>query len=601
MISVLRVLRPYLGRHRRALTLAGLAMIGEVLAGLASPWPLKYIFDSVLFEHTRGGQRGLRTSLSGHTLVFLVALLAASVVIALLNGICSYVDDRNTDVVGQEAIYDLRRALFSHLQRLTISFHHGQDTRVGDLLSRLSSDIQSLQNLAAAGVSNLVTNGLSIVIMVAIMYWVDWRLATLVLVMTIPVYVVARRTIVDMKTALKQARKQEGSVSAVLHEALTSVRLTQAFGREDYESRRLDQESRKSLAANLNAAKLQSRLIPSMSVLSAISVAVVTGYGVSLAVSRSITPGDLLVFISYLAGLQSPIRQLLKLSYAIGRASAGVERIRETFTHEPLHEVPGAPEIGSVAGRVHFEDVTFGYEENIPVIRGVTLDADPGQVIAIVGPTGAGKSTIVSLLPRFYDPWKGRVLIDGTDIREVSLSSLRSQIALVLQDSLIFRATIRENIAFGRPDATNEEIEEAAEAAGVTAMVRRFEDGFDTVVSEGGTSLSGGQKQCIALARAILKNAPIVVLDEPTSSMDSLTEHLVMDGFARLAAGRTTFVIAHRLSTVRNADVVVVLDNGEIVELGQPANLLSRTTTRFARYASTQALVLGRDEGQLSG
>jgi ATP-binding cassette, subfamily B, bacterial len=601
MISVLRVLRPYLGRHRRPLILAGLAMIGEVLASLASPWPLKFIFDSVLFEHTRGGQRGLRTSLSGHTLVLLVALLAASVVIALLNGICSYVDDRNTDVVGQEAIYDLRRALFSHLQRLTISFHHGQDTRVGDLLSRLSTDIQSLQNLAAAGVSNLVTNGLSIVIMVAIMYWLDWRLATLVLVMTIPVYVVARRTIVDMKAALKQARKQEGSVSAVLQEALSSVRLIQAFGREDYESRRLDQESRKSLAANLNAAKLQSRLIPSMSVLSAISVAAVTGYGVSLAVSRSITPGDLLVFISYLAGLQSPIRQLLKLSYAIGRASAGVERIRETFTHEPLHEVPGAPEIGPVAGRVLFEDVTFGYDENIPVIRGVTLDAHPGQVIAIVGPTGAGKSTIVSLLPRFYDPWKGRVLIDGTDIRDVSLSSLRSQIALVLQDSLIFRATIRENIAFGRPDATNEEIEEAAEAAGVTAMVRQFEDGFDTMVSERGTSLSGGQKQCIALARAILKNAPIVVLDEPTSSMDSLTEHFVMDGFARLAAGRTTFVIAHRLATVRNADVVAVLDNGEIVELGQPTNLLSRTTTRFAQYARTQALVLGREEGQLSG
>jgi ATP-binding cassette subfamily B protein len=591
MISVLKILWPHVRRHHGALAVAALAMVGEVLTGLAAPWPLKFVFDSVLFSRDAAGKPRLRTALDGHALAVLAVVAGVALAIALLDGLFSYLDDRTTDIVAQRGIYELRRGLFSHLQRLTIAFHQDRDTRVGDLLARLSGDIQTLQDLAASGVSNIVTNGLTITAMVGVMYWLDWRLASLALALTAPMYLVARHTTTEMRHALRRARKQEGRVSAVLAESLTAIKLVQAFGLEDHEDARLDGESRKSLAAGLDAAKLQSRLVPSLSVFSAVSVISVTVYGSFLAVGRSITPGELLIFLNYLRSMQSPIRQVAKLSYAISKAGAGVERINDTFRHEPLAE-PAHPRqlTAPVAGRVCFAGVSFGYVADAAVLSGIDLTVEAGQTVAVVGATGSGKSTLMSLLPRFYDPWEGRVLIDGIDVRELSLASLRSQVALVLQDSLIFRATIRENISFGRPDATDSEIEAAAEAAGVGALVRRLEDGFDSVVSERGTSLSGGQKQCIGLARAMLKNAPIVILDEPTSSMDSLTEQLVMEAFGRLAAGRTTFVIAHRLATVRNADVVAVLDGGALVELGAPAALLARDS-RFAEFARTQALV----------
>jgi ATP-binding cassette, subfamily B, bacterial len=590
VIAVLKTLWPYARRHKGALVIAAIAMIGEVLTSLAAPWPLKFVFDSVLFARDRAGHAIQRTSLDHHAIVVLSVVVAAAVAIALLDGLFSYLDDRITDVVAQKSIFELRRSLFSHIQRLTISFHQDRDTRLGDLLSRLSGDIQALQDLAASGVSNIVTNGLTIATMLGVMYWLNWRLATLAVVLTLPMYIFARRTTNDMRQALRRARKQEGRVSAVLQESLTAIKLIQAFGLEEHENTRLEGESRLSLDASLDAAKLQSRLVPSVSVLSAAAVTAVTVYGVYLAIGRSITPGELLIFLNYLRGMQSPIRQLAKLSYAIGKASAGVERISETFVNEPLPEAPDALDITEVGGRVQFNNVTFGYSPGAPVLQDVTLTAERGQVVALVGATGSGKTSLVSLLPRFYDPWQGAVLIDGLDVRSLTLQSLRSKIALVLQDSLIFRATIRENIAFGRPDASDEEIEAAAEAAGVGPLARSLEDGLDTVVSERGASLSGGQKQCIGLARAILKDAPIVILDEPTASMDSLTEKLVMDGFNRLASGRTTLVIAHRLATIRNADIVAVLDRGQLVELGPPSVLLERNG-RFAEFARTQGMV----------
>jgi ATP-binding cassette subfamily B protein/subfamily B ATP-binding cassette protein MsbA len=369
--------------------------------------------------------------------------------------------------------------------------------------------------------------------------------------------------------------------------------LVQAYGREAHEEARLEGASAKSLEASLEAAVLQARLNPSITVLSTIATVGVTLYGVFLVVGHSITPGDLLIFLGYLRGMQSPIRQLAKLSYQLGKATAGVERLNQVFAEEPeVVERAGAEAISSVVGHVVFDHVSFGYSPARTVLDDVTLEARPGEVVAIVGNTGAGKSTLMSLLPRFYDPTGGCVLIDGTDVRDLTLPSLRAQIALVLQDSLIFRASVRENIAFGCPDASEEDIEAAAEAAGVGVIVRRLPDGYDTVISERGASLSGGEKQCIGIARAILKAAPIVILDEPTSSMDSFTERLVMEGLERLMEGRTAFVIAHRLATVRNADMVAVLQDGRLVETGPPAQLLAGDTV-FAALARTQTLVAG--------
>jgi ATP-binding cassette subfamily B protein/subfamily B ATP-binding cassette protein MsbA len=583
------MLWPFLRRHRRLLLIAAAAMIGEVVTGLAAPWPLKFLFDSVLFTHS-GGTSHLRSSLGSHEILVLTLIAVAALVIALADAALTYVDDRTTTVAAQRSVNELRRALFAHLQRLSLSFHTSVETQLGDLMSRLNGDIQALQDLAAGGISNLVTNGLGILTAVAVMAWLDWRLALVALAFTVPMYVAAQRTMTRMRVAQRTARRQEGRVGAVLQEALGAVKLVQAFGREEYEDRRLAGESSKSLQASLEAAGLQSRLGPILAVYSSGAQVAVSVVGIVLAVRGAITPGELLIFLTYLRGMQSPVRQLAKLSFAIGKASAGVERLRDVAARRPeVVERAGAGVLGRSHGDVRFEAVTFGYQPGRAVLRELTLTVLPGQVVAVVGATGAGKSTLVSLLPRFYDPWAGRVLVDGVDVRDMTLSSLRANVALVLQDTVIFRATLAENIAYGRPDASMAEIVVAAEASGADALARRLPDGYDTIVSERGSSLSGGEKQCVGIARAMLKDAPIVVLDEPTSSMDSLTERRVMEGIRRLLQGRTALIIAHRLATVRNADLVAVVEHGELVELGPPADLLRRPT-RFAHLARTQSL-----------
>ncbi len=591
MSRITRLLWPYLRLHRRVLRWACAAMIGEVITALLTPWPLKIVVDNVIFVAAPNGHRLLRTHLDRPTIALLIGVSVAALAIALLDAAFTYADNRVTSIVAQRSVNDLRLNVFAHLQKLSLEFHQHRDTRVGDLLSRLSGDIQSLQDLASDGISNLVTNGLTLLTMIAVMAWLDWRLALVALVATIPLLVLARSTTVRMRAALRVARRQEGRVSAALQESLTSVKLVQAYARENYEHQKVAHESSKSLAAGLEAAELQARLNPLITVLSGIGTVAVTAYGVVLAVRRDITPGDLLVFLGYLRAMQSPVRQLAKLSYGIGKASAGAERLEDTLGVTTSVAERSWATMPRPKGNVHFDAVEFGYPNSEPVLRGITLDIPAGSVVAIVGPTGAGKTTLVSLVPRFYDPGAGRILIDGIDVRDVSLRSLRSQIGLVLQDALLFNASIRQNIAYGRPDASDAEIEAAGRAAGVDVIAQRLENGYDTVVSERGASLSGGQKQCIGIARAILKDAPILILDEPTSSMDAHTEQLVLQGLQRLTKDRTVLMIAHRLATVREADLVVVLRDGVLAETGTPDELLRRDSI-FASLARTQALQL---------
>jgi ATP-binding cassette, subfamily B, bacterial len=582
-------LEPHLHGQRRLLAIAAAAMLGEVVTGLLTPWPLKFAFDSVLFDRS-GGHTHVRGSLSGHEVAILIVICAAALVIALADAGLTYVDDRITTVVAQRAVNDLRRAVFAHLQRLSMSFHAGVETQLGDLLSRLNGDIQALQDLASSGISNLVTNGLGILTATLVMLVLDWQLALLALAFTIPMYVVGQRTMVRMRVATRTARRQEGRVGATLQEALGAVKLVQAFSRERYEEQRLEEESARSLEASLDAAKLQSRLTPALSLFSAASQVAVLLAGVVLVIHRRITAGDLLIFLAYLRSMQSPIRQLSKLSFAFGKAEAGAERLQELFARQPdVTERPGAVPIGRARGRVQFETVVFGYGPEREVLHGLSLVAEPGQTIAVVGATGAGKSTLLSLLPRFYDPWSGRILLDGHDVRDLTLPSLRANVALVLQETMIFRATLADNIAYGLPGASPDAVRAASQAAGADRLADRLPDGYETVLSERGSSLSGGERQCIGIARAMLKDAPVVILDEPTSSMDSLTEREVMAGIERLLQGRTAFVIAHRLATVRHADSVAVLDGGRLVELGAPSALLARGG-RFADLAAAQGL-----------
>jgi ATP-binding cassette subfamily B protein/subfamily B ATP-binding cassette protein MsbA len=583
---------PYLRPYRRILVLAGLAMVGETVTALLAPWPLKFVFDrAILVGHHHGGAR-LRVQMGSQQWILLGVIVAIAVLIAVADAVFTYFDAQLSEVASQKAVYELRRTLFSHLQRLSVAFHQSADTRLGDLLSRLSGDIGALQDLAADGVSNIVTNGLTLVAMAAVVLWIDWPMGVAALLLTIPMAVYTRHNTMTMREAMRAARRQEGQVSAVLQESLSYVKLVQAYGREEHEHQRLTAESDRSLEANIRAATLLARLTPTVGFMSSVGYVLLIVLGAVRVVDGHLTPGDLLVLLIYVRSTQSPIRQLAKLSYAVSKAGASLERIREVLSLEPtVVDRPDAVELSlSQPATVVFRDVSFGYVPDRPVLHGVSLEAQAGQLIAIVGPTGSGKSTMLSLLPRFYDPDGGQVLIDGRDLRDFTLNSLRQNVGLVLQDSLIFRTTILENVAYGRPDASPAEIVAAAESAGVGLIAARLEDGYETVVSERGASLSGGEKQCIGVARALLKNAPIVILDEPTSAMDAHTERLVMTGVQRLMERRTGFIIAHRLSTVMKADLVAVMQGGRIVETGPPNTLLEDDQSHFARLAQAQTL-----------
>ena len=601
MIQILRALWPYLRPYRLTLLLALAAMAGETVTALLAPWPLKFVFDRVLLVHHHNGDAQLRVTMGSAQWMLLAVITCAAILIAAVDAVLTYYDGQLSEVASQKAVYELRRTLFGHLQRLSVAFHQSADTRLGDLLSRLSGDVGALQDLAADGVSNIVTNGLTLVSMAVVLFWLDWPMAVAALLLTVPMALYTRRNTRIMRQALRTARRHEGRVSAVLQESLSYVKLVQAYGREEQEASRLTEASDRSLSANIWAATLLARLTPSVSFMSSVGYALLIVLGVDRVVGGDLTPGGLLVVLSYVRSTQSPIRQLAKLSYSVSKAGAGLERIWEVLDLEPTIRESPSPVSLRLNGpaSVEFRDVTFGYAPGRPVLHKISLHVAPGELVAVVGATGSGKSTLLSLLPRFYDPWVGAVAIAGHDVRGLTLRSLRASIGLVLQDSLIFRTTVLDNIAYGRPDASRAKVIAAAEASGAAMVAARLEDGYDTIVSERGASLSGGEKQCIGIARAMLKDAPIVVLDEPTSAMDAHTERLVMAGITRLLRNRTGFIIAHRLATVMKADRVVVVDEGRIVESGAPGVLLADSGSRFASLARAQ-LITGPDGDALS-
>lgn len=594
MTKVLKALWPYLRVRRWLVAAVTLVMVAEVATALATPWPMKLLFDHVLFRHASNGRLKLRTSLTSTAERELYLIVGLVVVIAVADGVFTWLDTIVSERITLRAVADLRRDVFDHLQRLSIAFHGHVDTRLGDLLSRLSGDIGALQDLAAGGVSNVVTNGLMLLLTSGLMLYLNPTLALVAFAGLVPMAFTTRRIGGRMREAMRRARRQEGRVSSLLQESLGSVKLVQAYGREEHELRRLQEANAESVEANIAAVGLMSRLAPAMTVLSSVTTAALMLVGVHQVLARRITPGELLLFVSYLRAMQSPVRQLAKLSYSVTKGTAGLERIQELLARTPdVADRPGARATGRVSGHVELRDVSFGYAEGPPVLRGVSLDVPAGTTVALVGATGAGKTSLVSLLPRFYDVQGGQVLLDGVDVRDLLLSSLREQIALVLQDTLVFRMTVRDNIAYGRPDASEDDIMAAARAAGVDRVVARLDKGFDTVVSERGSSLSGGEKQCIGIARALLKDAPVVVLDEPTSAMDTLTEQLVLQGVEQLMRDRTVLVIAHRLSTVLSADQVVVLEGGRVVETGSPPALMADSGSRFFELARRQHLLAG--------
>ena len=572
MIAAIRLLRPYLRPYRGALAVAVAAMLGEIVTAILAPVPVRLIFDHII-KPIRGKVR-LDVHLHRHDLELLVGFAALVIVIALVDALVSYLDLRQTARVAQRAVTDLRRSVFAHLQRLSLAFHHDQDTRVGDLQLRLSGDVQALQDLVGSSLSNVVTNGGTVIAMLVLLLVVNRWIGLLVLAASVLVYVLAGQYRRRSRQVAREARKQEGRISAMVVETLGATRLVQAFGREERESRRLHEETEVALNYGLRAAEYQARVQPLTTLATAVATAAVLLLGAILTMKQVITVGALTMVLAYTRSTFNALKQLAKLSTQTQKATVGAERIREIMASQRSITDPPHPRPlprGPIA--IGFEQVSFGYVPGRPVVREVTFEVPAGATAALVGPTGAGKSSLLSLVPRFYDVEGGRVKLGGIDVRELSLRELRSRVTVVLQETLLFRDTLWNNIAYGRPEASRAEILAAAEGAGVTTFVNQLDDGFQAMVSERGTTLSGGQKQCVAIARALLRDTPIVLMDEPTSNLDAVTEALVIRGIERLMQGRTAIIIAHRLRTVERVDLVAVMDQGRLVELGRPDQL----------------------------
>ena len=570
MFETLRRFRGFLLPYRARLGVGALCTLASSALALAQPWPLKVIVDNVL----RGKPLHLPVvSVAGWSRTDLLnGAIGAFIGIVLLSALFDYFGTYLMDSSGIRMVADVREALFARLQRHSLRFHATQ--RTGDLISRVMSDISRVQDMLVQSFSVLVPNVALLVGMMVVMFWIDWSFTLIALAVGPPLFLLMFVYKRRIKGASRRARRLEGRLAAHTGEVLGAVRVVQAFTREDFEDERFSQQSSSTLGANLEATRLQARFSPLVDVLAGIGTAVVLFVGTHRVLSGQLSLGLLLVFLSYLGSLYKPMRQLSKLTYVNAKGVASAERVSEILDAEPdVQDLPGAVRAPRLNGGVRLENVEFAYVDGRPVLHHLDLDVESGQVVAVVGPSGAGKSTFVSLLPRFFDPQRGRVLVDDRDVRTLRLASLRAQIAIVPQEPLLFDGTILENIAYGRSNAREEEVLRAAREALVDDFARDLPDGYDTMLGERGANLSGGERQRISIARAIVRDAPILILDEPTSALDPVAERLLVDALANLLEGRTAFVIAHRMSTVARADQVLVFDHGRIVERGLHAEL----------------------------
>lgn len=589
MSIYLRTLR-YFRAFRGQTLFAVILMAGGIALNLLKPWPFKYIVDGLLPGDAAHGSAEARdfiarwfgwTDASGAVL----ALCGALVVISLLSGLVNMFSNALLIRIGLKALLHLRSQLYSCLQALPLQFHDAR--RSSDSSFRVAYDSQSIQTIYNKGFATIFGAVVTLVSALVIMLRMDWRL-TLVSMAVLPPVVWAIRHYGDrIRRESTTIQERESDLLATAQEGLGSIRMVQAFGRESFEVRQFVRHATRSLEANfrLNMTSMRSALV--VGTLMALGSAVMYGAG-SLQVLRGhLSLGDLLVFVAYLATLYQPIEQLTYTAWALEGAAAGAQRCFEVLDRqEETKDAPDAVEISSAEGEITFAGVSFAYDPKAPVLAGVDLSIAPGETVAFVGGTGAGKSTLLSLVPRFYDPSSGTVRLDGRDLRGVTKASLRSQIGMVLQDTVLFSTSIRENIAYGREGATEQEIVEAAKRAQAYDFIMAQPQGFETPVGERGGHLSVGQRQRIGIARAFLKNAPVLLLDEPTSALDPATEKAIMETIAELMKGRTTLIITHRLSTVHHLGRIVLLEHGRIAEQGTGSELLAAGGSYARLYAA---------------
>ncbi len=551
--------------RRYSLQLLGVvaALIFSSLIETAKPWPLKVVIDNVLRAQPLAFN--WLPPLSRRQL--LVGSCIVLVLLYFLVGAINLASNYVTISIGQRMVNDLRAQLFDHLQRLSLAFHRRRE--IGDLMVRIAYDTMSVQTIAMNGLFQMLSAGTMLAAMLCVMVRVDLVLC-LVAVAIIPLLSLLIWTVSGTIDRLStNARVKEGRLYTIAHQALAAIHVVQAFTREAESFEQFVQSSRESLDQTLKVYVFQTLYGGGVSLLIAGGTAIVIFLGAKHVMSGALTVGGLIVFTTYLASLYQPVNQIFQTYGLVENAKAGLRRCLELLEIEPeITDRPNAQALTSVRGEIDFEDVVFGYNPAQPVLKGVTFHADAGQQVAIVGPSGAGKTTMASLLMRFYEPQQVTIRIDGHDTRIATLRSLRASIAAVLQPPLIMGATIRANVALGKPTATEREIYNAVEAARLSALLRKLPRGLDEIVGQGGYSLSEGEAQRLTIARALLKDAPILIMDEPTSALDAETESLVMAAVQEVMRGRTTIVIAHRLSTIQNADQILVLRDGKIIERG---------------------------------
>ena len=569
----LRLLSYARGQWKAVLALFS-TMFVDIALDLLKPWPLKLIIDNVLGDEPTPDL--LTSVLPGAASARgLAAWAAGGVVLIFLLGTASsafynYLSLR----LGQRMTFQLAGDLFAHLQRMSLVFHSRRP--LGDMIARVTGDSYCVSTL----VTDALLPAVQAVVMLVAMFVVMWSLQPTLTILAVGVMpflaVVIRWLGKPIKDRTREQRDLEGKMISVVEQTLGAVPAVQAFTREDIEEQRFRHYADRTLVAYLRATLAGIWFEVFAGIVTTLGTAGIMYLGADLALRGELTPGTIIVFLSYLSSLYDPLDSITHTAQTAQGAAAEADRVMEIFETEPeIQDRPGAIEARHVRGDIRYEDVSFGYTPGEPVLRNVSLEAGPGDVVAIVGPTGAGKTTLVNMLVRFYDPWSGAITLDGNDLRDLRHRTLRGQIGLVLQDPFILPGTIRENIAFGRPDASSEEIEAAAAAANADEFIARLPGGYDAEVGERGATLSGGEKQRLSIARAFLKDAPILILDEPTSALDARTEGHLLDALERLMQGRVTFVIAHRLSTVKRATQILVLDRGEIVERGTEEELLA--------------------------
>jgi ABC-type multidrug transport system fused ATPase/permease subunit len=576
----------FLGPYRKRVALLAFLLLSEIGLGALQPWPLAVVLDYVLggkhFSPRLEPWVALLTRNNRYML--LVAVVIAGVVLQVVNQLVSAYGTQVQVDTGQRMVYDLRARLFEHLTALGLNHHI--TTSTADAVYRVDVDAYSIENLVMSGIFPLATSIASLTVMFGILLWMNVTIALLSLAVVPFMYLCLRYYTSTLVAREERVRELESKLLERLYETFGAMRLVKSFAREPHELGRYTQAGDKTMHARIAITWQQSLFSVVVSTITILGTALVVIVGGSYVMRGRLTVGQLIVVINYLGAVYGPLSAIAHTTGQVQGALAGAKRVRAMFAMVPeTVEEPGAIEATAIKGDIRFENVGFTYPSGAQVLHDIAFEVKPGQMIALVGLTGAGKTTLVSLIPRFYDATSGRVTIDGVDVRQYRVRSLRSKIGIVLQDPVLFSGTIADNLRYGRLDATDEEIEQAARAAHAHEFIVRLPKGYDTEIAEAGGSLSGGERQRLSVARAILKNAPILILDEPTSSLDAISEEIVFSALRRLRAGRATIVIAHRLSTVRDADRILVLDGGQIAAQGRHEELL-KTSQLYRRMCA---------------